>query len=112
MTIDLGSDGWVTDACTLPTVEQPIRVAEFDDFFVSSVRASSRPVPTQLDLVLADGAEPAGRDLAARETDCCSFFSFTFDSAETGPVMHVAVLSAYTEVLDAFERRVHARVRS
>jgi hypothetical protein len=24
---------WVPEACTLPTVEQPFRVAEFDDLF-------------------------------------------------------------------------------
>ncbi len=30
-------DGWVPDAYTLPTVEQPIRVAEFDRFFAEGV---------------------------------------------------------------------------
>ncbi|MFD6394998.1 hypothetical protein [Nocardia sp. NPDC060259] len=33
---------WVPDACTLPTVEQPIRVAEFDRFFAESVHGMGR----------------------------------------------------------------------
>ncbi|MFI6368162.1 hypothetical protein ACIBG0_36125 [Nocardia sp. NPDC050630] len=61
----------VPDACTLPTAEQPIRVAEFDRFFAESV--SRRPDRTRLDLLVAVDAEPAGGDLAVRETGCCSF---------------------------------------
>ncbi|MEV6325616.1 hypothetical protein AB0M45_31270 [Nocardia sp. NPDC051787] len=29
-------------ACTLPTVERPTRLAEFDQFFAESVRATHR----------------------------------------------------------------------
>lgn len=71
------------------------------------VRAATRPSRTRLDLVLADGTEPAARELAAKETSCCSFFSFTFHAGETGPVMQVAVPSSYVAVLDA---RVLTRV--
>ncbi|WP_040698413.1 hypothetical protein [Nocardia vinacea] len=108
MTINLGSEGWVPDLCTLPTVEQPVRVAEFDSFFASSVRGSARPERTRLELVLTEDAEPVGRDLADRETACCSFFTFTFDTVEAGPVMRIEVPSARVEVLDAFEQRVAA----
>ncbi|WP_433725650.1 hypothetical protein ACQP0C_30955 [Nocardia sp. CA-129566] len=108
MTINLDSEGWVPDSCTLPTVEQPMRVAEFDSFFASSVRGSTRPERTRLELALAGGAEPLGRDLAARESGCCSFFSFTFDTGEAGPVMRVEVPPAYIAVLDAFEQRIAA----
>lgn len=97
------------DSCTLPTVQQPVRVAEFDSFFAESVRRSTRPERTRLDLVLADDAEPVGRDLAARETGCCSFFTFTFDTAATGPVMHIEVPATYVAILDAFEQRVAAQ---
>lgn len=31
---------WVPDACTLPTVEQPLRLNEFDDVFRDAVRVS------------------------------------------------------------------------
>ncbi|WP_406238735.1 hypothetical protein [Nocardia sp. NBC_01009] len=108
MTINLGPEGWVPDSCTLPTVEQPVRVAEFDGFFASSVRGSTRPQRTRLDLAITDGAEPVGRDLAAQETACCSFFTFTFDTGETGPVMRIEVPPARVEVLDAFEQRAAA----
>jgi predicted metalloendopeptidase len=29
---------WVPEACTLPSVEQPLRVAEFDEVFANAVR--------------------------------------------------------------------------
>ena len=33
---------WVPEACTLPTVEQPLRVAEFDELFATAVRPVER----------------------------------------------------------------------
>ncbi|MBF6340961.1 hypothetical protein IU450_34480 [Nocardia abscessus] len=105
MTINLGSAGWAPDSCTLPTAEQPVRIAEFDAFFAASVRAIARPDRTRLDLVLVGGAEPEGRDLTARESGCCSFFTFTFDGDENRPVLHVEVPATHVDVLDAFERR-------
>ncbi|MFD3746606.1 hypothetical protein [Nocardia sp. NPDC058633] len=110
MTISPAQSDWVPHACTLPTVEQPIRVAEFDRFFAESVHSTTRPTPTRLDLVLAAGAEAVGRDLAARESSCCSFFTFDFDATDTGPVMQVGVPATYVEVLDAFSARVAAAI--
>jgi hypothetical protein len=49
-------------------------MAEFDDIFTSVVRAE-RPDPTRLDLVVPRAVEAAARDLARRESDCCSFFT-------------------------------------
>jgi hypothetical protein len=66
---------WAPDACTLPTAERPLRVAEFHDIFASVVRAE-RPDPMRLDLVVPRAVEAAARDLARRESDCCSFFTF------------------------------------
>jgi hypothetical protein len=48
MTTDLLGDDWVPEACTLPTVEQPLRRAEFDDLFTSDVRAVRRESPYQV----------------------------------------------------------------
>ncbi|MFD4433455.1 hypothetical protein [Nocardia sp. NPDC058497] len=93
-------------------MEQPIRVAEFDRFFAESVRRMARPTPTQLDLHLAADAEAAARDLAARESNCCSFFTFDFDTTGTGLVVRVGVPAAYVEVLDAFAARVEASIRA
>lgn len=112
MTNSPAQGGWVPDACTLPTLEQPIRVAEFDRFFAESVHSTARPSPTRLDLVLATDAETVGRDLAARESACCSLFTFDFDTTETGLVMRVGVPAAYVEVLDAFEGRVEAAIEA
>ena len=71
-------DDWAPDACTLPTAERPLRVAEFDDLF-TAVRRSERPLPTRLDLVLPRNIEATCRDLARRESECCSFFTFEFE---------------------------------
>ncbi|UGT57020.1 hypothetical protein [Nocardia asteroides] len=98
-------DGWVPDACTLPTVEQPIRVAEFDRFFAEGVHGVRRPSPTRLELILTSGAEPAGRDLATRESSCCSFFTFDFATTDDETVMRIGVPAGYVEVLDALADR-------
>ncbi|MDT5246216.1 MAG: hypothetical protein QOD36_3592 [Mycobacterium sp.] len=98
-------DDWAPDACTLPTPERPLRVAEFDDLFAHVVRLQ-RPEPTRLDLVIVRDAEAGARDLAARESECCSFFSFEFESAGDDVVMHVDVPPQQVEVLDAIEARV------
>ncbi|MFD4461249.1 hypothetical protein [Nocardia sp. NPDC058480] len=110
MTIPPAQDDWVPDACTLPTVEQPIRIAEFDRFFAQSVRSASRPTSTRLELHLALDGGATGRELAARESGCCSFFTFEFDTSDTGPVMQVSVPTTYVDVLDAFEARVDVAI--
>ncbi|MFI6041012.1 hypothetical protein ACIA8C_05220 [Nocardia sp. NPDC051321] len=108
MTINFTSQDWVPESCTLPTVERPIRVAEFDEFFDTSVRELSRPEPTRLDLRLTSGGHQAGQELAARESGCCSFFTFTFEDTDTGAVMSIQVPAAHVDVLDALDARVRA----
>ncbi|WP_256123220.1 hypothetical protein [Streptomyces sp. EN16] len=63
----------------LPTEEQPLRVAEWDTLFSERLIASSRPHPLRLRLDLASGpgVEERVHDLVARESGCCSFFTFT-----------------------------------
>jgi hypothetical protein len=73
---------WVpADACTLPTRERPLRVAEFDDLFATALRAVERPsgAITRGRLVLAGAQGLAERveRLSAAEGECCSFFTFT-----------------------------------
>ncbi|WP_433663876.1 hypothetical protein ACQPW1_18250 [Nocardia sp. CA-128927] len=104
MRIDSASTAWVPDSCTLPTAEQPMRVAEFDQFFATSVHHLGRPRRTRLDLLIDADAETLGRDLAARETACCSFFTFTFEDT----VMHIDVSAAHADILDALETRFAA----
>ena len=66
------------DACTLPTVERPLRAAEFDALFEASVEEVVRVDATHLVVRLAGGPEVAAQAsaLAAKETACCSFFTF------------------------------------
>ena len=100
-------DDWAPDACTLPTAERPLRVAEFNDLFTFVVRAE-RQIPQRLDLVLRRIVEAPARDLARREGECCSFFTFEFESAGDDLVMHIAVPPEHVEVLDALEARATA----
>ncbi|MGN2642226.1 hypothetical protein ACTD5D_39885 [Nocardia takedensis] len=99
-------------ACTLPTPERPTRLAEFDRFFTDSVTATARPAPTRLELRLAreSDAEVVGRDLADRESACCSFFVFTFDPGETATVMRIEVPDRHIDVLDTLAARAEAAV--
>lgn len=108
MTDSLADGDWVPDACTLPTAAQPVRTAEFDRFFAESVRSMSRSAPTLLELVLPAGVGAVARDLAARESSCCSFFDFGFTPAADILVMRIGVPDSYVEVLDALAARVHA----
>ncbi|MCG7607885.1 MULTISPECIES: hypothetical protein [Mycobacterium] len=99
---------WGPESCSLPTGEQPARVAEFDRLFADSVLRSARLSATRLDLVLPSAAEATARDLADREAGCCSFFTFDFAGAGTDVVMSISVPQAQVEVLDALTDRVDA----
>lgn len=86
-----------------------MRIAEFDQFFTDAVLRAERPDRTRLDLLIATDAVPLGRDLAARETSCCSFFGFSFEPVGGGSVMHIDVPVARIEILDALENRMRSR---
>ena len=101
-------DDWAPDACTLPTSERPLRVAEFDDLFAFVVR-SDRPKRLRLDVVLRRIVEDAARDLARRESACCSFFTFEFDTMGDDVVMRIGVPPTQVDVLDALEARISAK---
>ena len=99
------SDDWVPDECTLATAERPLRVAEFDDLFISAV-TFDRPQPTRLDLTLPKAMEAGARSLADRESQCCTFFTFGFKPDGEHVVMHIEVPSTRTNVLDTIEARI------
>ncbi|MFE3196834.1 hypothetical protein [Embleya sp. NPDC059237] len=97
---------WVPESCTLPKEGQSLRVAEFDALFAEALVRVERPTPVRARLVLGTAAEPAARELAARETSCCSFFTFAFEHDETGRLlMDVAVPEMHVPVLDALVDR-------
>lgn len=101
---------WVPESCTLPTVEQPLRVAEFDDLFAGAVRPAERIDRTGLRLHLPGGEATvsATRLLIARETGCCSFFSFDLASSDAETALEVRVPESQTAVLDAMQERAEA----
>lgn len=95
--------GWApAEACTLPTADQPARLAEFDRLFASSLREIRREEPGWLRMRLHGGAEveATARDLTAREAECCSFFGFTVNRAGDEVVVDVRVPADREVVLD------------
>ena len=89
------------DACTLPSAERPLRLAEFETLFATALRAQHRLSPTRLRWTLDPAAEATARDLTARESACCTFFGFTFTAAQGGLHLDVRVPLAHVVVLDA-----------
>lgn len=101
----------IPDACTLPTAERPMRLAEFDDLFATAVRGVETPTPTRarLRLVGPPGLEATVRDLAAREAACCSFFTFTVAKSLPGDadalLLDIEVPPEHGEVLASLAAR-------
>lgn len=97
---------WVpAEACTLPTEDQPLRLAEFDELFTSSLRSVERGGNTWLRLRLEGAAEERARNLTARETDCCDFFHFDVRHGGDEVLIDVRVPSGRASVLDGLERQ-------
>jgi hypothetical protein len=96
---------WVPEACTLPTVDQPLRLAEFDALFAGALREQERVSPTVLRWFLDPASGATARDLARRESWCCSFFTFTFAADGDSLRLDVAVPAAQVDVLDALATR-------
>jgi hypothetical protein len=108
---------WVpVDACTLPTAEQPLRAAEFDELFATALRGTQRLDARRARLVLAgDQAMPSRvQRLVDAESACCSFFTFTVTSppahssperGETTVELTIEVPPARADVLAALVTR-------
>jgi hypothetical protein len=111
MTQDIALDQqWVPSSCTLPTAEQPLRVAEFDALFAEAVQGLARPERTRLRLDLVFTPEHAARaaELTARENGCCSFFTFILTIADGSLALEVTVPAQHVAVLDALQARAGA----
>ncbi|MEU7904564.1 hypothetical protein [Actinoplanes sp. NPDC049118] len=104
----------VPDACSLPTAEQPLRLAEFDELFATAVRAVDQVDATHARLHLTGPAGLAAtvRDLTARETECCSFFTFTTTPAPAADgeavTLDIEVPAAHADVLASLAQRASA----
>jgi len=93
---------WVPQACTLPTAEQPLRVADFARL-LASVQHVERRQPTWLHADLDPSPRTASRaaELAMAETACCSFFTFTLTASGGCLALDISVPAAHAAVLDA-----------
>ncbi|MEU4396658.1 hypothetical protein [Kribbella sp. NPDC023855] len=106
---------WAPTSCTLPTVEQPLREAEFDTLFAEAVTIIERPTPTTLDLTLTSTAEATARDLTTREASCCNFFTFNFHPATHNTlVLRIGVpqSATYIAILNAVEARARHQLNA
>lgn len=101
----------VPAACSLPTTDQPLRVAEFEALFAGFLAGLERVDPTTLYLrfQFEPGLDRSIEELAARETACCSFFTFTLDRND-GLDLRVTVPGEYVEVLDGLQRLAQTAV--
>jgi hypothetical protein len=105
--IETSDTAWVPDSCTLPTADQPLRVAEFDELFASAVEEVERTSANTLRLTLR--AEPdvaaTAAKLAAREVHCCGFFTFDLNLAPSSLTLDVAVPTNRADVLGGLQIR-------
>jgi hypothetical protein len=97
----------VPEACTLPTAEQPLRLAQFDELFATALRRVDRLTDRHARMHFTGGADLAAtvRELAAREAECCSFFDFAVGLAGDAVTLDIKVPAAHVDVLDALAGR-------
>ena len=109
-----GGLGWAdVDACTLPTAERPLRLAEFDDLFASSLPSVSREGAERARLVLHGDGDLGCRTrrLAEAESSCCSFFTFGVREKRAGEVvLDIEVPAAQANVLAGLVARAEAAI--
>ncbi len=113
MTESVASEEWVPSACTLPTAAQPLRRGEFDALFARDVLAVHRD-PGQIRFDLRPDPETAARaaGLAAKETACCSFFTFALTMTDGWVGLTVSAAPGHADVLAALGARAESRIGS
>ncbi|HYN73863.1 MAG TPA: hypothetical protein VES60_15290 [Nakamurella sp.] len=91
-----------------------MRVAEFDDLFVTEVRSVTREsnVRATFELPAEPTVAATAANLTARESQCCTFWTFTFTLTMTGGrvTLDVSVPAGHPAVLDALVDRAQAAV--
>ena len=108
--MDIVSLDLVPEACTLPTTERPLRVAEFDRLLAAAGGTVERIGPHQLRVELPPTPEVAAEtaSLIVRESACCSFFTFTLTATAGALHLDVTVPASHASVLDALTQRATA----
>ncbi len=107
-------DDWVPASCTLPTVDQPLRRAEFDELFAEDVLSVRRLTPGAVRMELRPDPQVAARaaGLAAKETSCCSFFRFELTVTDGTVGLTVSTEATHEPVLAALAARAESRIGS
>lgn len=105
--MDIVSLDPVPDACTLPTAARPLRVAELDRLFATATSGAERITPGQLriNLTPTPGVAADTARLIVRESQCCSFFTFTLTATAGALHLDITVPPSQTAVLDALAGR-------
>ncbi|GAA4687825.1 hypothetical protein APR04_006014 [Promicromonospora umidemergens] len=99
---------WVdVQACTLPTVERPLRLAEFYAVFADHLVDVTEQSATSaaLHFIGGDDVSATLADLTARESQCCSFFEFELTDDNDSARLAVNVPPAHADVLTALVER-------
>jgi hypothetical protein len=95
-----------TDACTMPTEDRSLRLAEFDALFSEAVQSVERAeLSVRMHLKGPSGLRETVRDLAERETACCSFFTFVVDGTDADLTLDVTVPQGRADILDGLADR-------
>lgn len=106
-----GELSWADSAaCTLPTSERPLRLAEFDDLFATALRSLVPTGSTSVRMELSGDAELAEQtgQLAESESACCSFFTFNVVPLDAGRVaLDVQVPASHVDVLNGLVGRAN-----
>jgi hypothetical protein len=99
-------------ACTLPTTDRPLRLAEWDGLFTDAATRVRRTERLRATIELRPDSRLAARaaDLSVRETQCCSFFTFAVTASGGAVGLDIAVSAEHAEVLDALARRAESAV--
>jgi hypothetical protein len=101
-----------TPACTLPTTERPLRLAEFDALFADAVRRVERDGDlVHLRMSGPEGLRERVRDLTDRESRCCSFFAFDLAGPDADLVLSIGVPAEHRAILDALADRASELAR-
>jgi hypothetical protein len=103
-------ESWAPADCTLPTADRPLRAAAFAGLFQDAVTGADRIGPQQLRLTLRRDRQIAAQaaELAAAETECCSFFTFTLTVTSDNLLLDVTVPPARAAILDALASQARA----
>ncbi len=89
-----------------------MRLAEFDALLTHHLQQVQRVDANRVVLTLTGGPQVAGTaaDLAARESACCSFFTFELIITNATLTLAVSTAAAHTDVLAALADRAKSLV--